>query len=1307
MENKLYPLTHPQKRIWLQSKQDPGSLWPLNVFIVRYHKPVDFAILSMALNQYIAENDGLRIRIVPDNENTHDKQQFFQHTDREWEFVDFTQPDTPGFNRWLEREKSRSVNLYDDYLYDFCLLKLPTGNGGFTMRIHHICSDGTTVNTLAQRVTTLYQNLVQGKPQEPVLNTSYREFADYEETYKASPRFLHDQQFWLSENLHELTEYTLSSGSKKKGAEQNNIIRYDLPSGLLDAMNRFKKESGVSLFKQFFAALALYIHRVSTLQSFAISFCGRNRPAKAMETTAGMYVGIYPLRVDITEDVPFSELMHTIADKINRVVNVHGSYPFDEVVRLNRELHKTDVAHLINVSLIELFYPGNENYSIEQLHRNDIQNQLTMYIERYENPHKKPAIHFLYNSNYYQPEDIHPVFEGITSILEGFFLNPVAKIGALSLLPKEKYHQLVHTFNQTEKLFPKEQCTHHLFEQTALRYPSHVAIESEGHTITYHELNRQADDLAKTLKTAGVSPEQLAGIFMHRSVEVVIAMLAVLKAGGAYVPIDPGLPVERIRFILRDINAPCLIVDQHLVDKAKDLYDGQMITCSNGSFQAINVVAHENCSETVKLENLMYVIYTSGSTGEPKGVMIEHHGFVNLITDQVRRFKLTKNDRVLHYLSLGFDASQEHLFKALCSGAILCLVDINKANFKLDIRELLKSLKITCCAFPASLLETLNEKEYPLLKTVSSGADKCPPEMIKRWGNGRRFFNAYGPTETTVLSSIAQLNVSDTEPHIGKPIANTQVYVLDRYNMPLPIGMEGELFIGGEGVARGYLNRPDLTRERFIPNPFDASGKTRLYRTGDIVRFRKDGNICFVGRCDDQVKIRGFRIEPGEIEAVIRQHPMVEEATVFVNDSGNKKQLLACFTSANKNEPDPATLNSFLSERLPAYMIPDMLTEVDSIPLTINGKIDRKALLKSIAIANNDNVKIPPKTETEHRLKDIWCTILNTPNAGVTENFYYSGGDSLMTLKICAAIEKQFGKKISVRQFMDSPSIRSVAKIIDREKTVHQTVTTVKQSPASKGSMIIAHSPNGDPNWGSILGRKLDGSFDIYGTSIDEPILEDIAAKSVQDLASFHINKLMKREVVSPVLVSGFSWGGLLAYEMALLLEKSGIRTELLLIDTKYPDLLHHRYAETSRPVYHLLSIAYYILQVMMQVHQIFRKWVKTYFKKQSFKTTGDTLPIDSENPALSKKLRALRHTLSPCPPSLKIHYIKANRTSLPDKLLKINASDVWEKHAARPLNSITLKGRHLSLIYENLPHTVKFVQETIDAMTAAPEKKA
>jgi amino acid adenylation domain-containing protein/thioester reductase-like protein len=574
---------------------------------------------------------------------------------------------------------------------------------------------------------------------------------------------------------------------------------------------------------------------------------------------------------------------------------------------------------------------------------------------------------------------------------------------------------------------------HQLFESQVEQTPDNVAVVFKGEQLTYRELNHRANRIAHYLKDQGVEPEVLVGICVERSLEMIVGILGILKAGGAYLPLDSEYPQERLAFMLEEAQMPILLTQKQLVSAFPK--HGAKVVYLDGDSEEFSRESEENTVSGVTTDNLAYVIYTSGSTGKPKGVLVTHKGLCNLAKAQLKLFNVQPSSRVLQFASSNFDASVWEILMALSVGATLCL---GTRDSLLPGPALIKQLReqaITIVTLPPSVLAILPPDVLPALQTIIVAGEACSPDLVARWAPGRRFFNAYGPTEATVCATVAECTNNREKPTIGYPIPNVQVYLLDNQLKQVPVGVPGELCIGGIGLARGYLNRPELTDERFIPNPFSNKLEERLYKTGDLACYLLDGNIEFLGRIDNQVKVRGFRIEPGEIEAVLWQHSGVREAVVMVpeNASGNKR-LVAYVVSSLEPAPSTSELRRFLKEKLPDYMVPSVFMMLDTLPLTPNGKVDRCALL---LLALNDTQReleeafVAPRTPIEEQLAGIWAKILGVEKVGINDNFLELGGHSLLAAQLLLRLQEAFDIEMPVRYLYESPTVKGLAQIIE------------------------------------------------------------------------------------------------------------------------------------------------------------------------------------------------------------------------------------------------------------------------------------
>ena len=623
-------------------------------------------------------------------------------------------------------------------------------------------------------------------------------------------------------------------------------------------------------------------------------------------------------------------------------------------------------------------------------------------------------------------------------------INSNSSLENLPVLTEQEKYQILVEWNNTTVDYPQHLCIHELFAAQVEKTPDNIAVVFDGQKLTYQELNHQANKVAHYLQSLGVGTEVLVGISVERSLEMIVGLLGILKAGAAYLPLDPTYPKERLSFMLSDSQVQVLLTQQKFVESFAD--SGAKTVCLDQDWELITRQNQENPTSDVTAENLAYVIYTSGSTGTPKGVMIQHRGVCNLAQAQVKLFGVNQNSRVLQFASFSFDASVWEIVMALCSGASLYLGNQDSLRPGIDLIRFLRQQSITHATLPPTALAALPKEELPNLQTLIVAGEACNPKLIAQWSKERRFFNAYGPTESTVCATVAECTFGETQPTIGRAIANIQIYILDHNLQPVPIGVPGELYIGGDGLARGYLNRPELTKEKFISNPFKKTEGSRLYKTGDLARYLPDGNIEFLGRVDNQVKIRGFRIELDEIEKLLIQHPDVKQAAVIAReDIPGDKRLLAYVVLNQKPEAIVTTLKNLLQENLPQYMIPGVFVVLDSLPLTPNGKVDRQNLpVCDRTRPDLEESFVAPRNPIEEKLAAIWADLLGFEQIGVNDNFFNLGGHSLIVAQILSRVRDSFQVELSFANIFANPTVAGLASVIQQHELLEQKL----QSPA-------------------------------------------------------------------------------------------------------------------------------------------------------------------------------------------------------------------------------------------------------------------
>ena len=749
--------------------------------------------------------------------------------------------------------------------------------------------------------------------------------------------------------------------------------------------------------------------------------------------------------------------------------------------------------------------------------------------------------------------------------------------------------ELLQLNQKNQPIYSEDLCIHQIFEIQVEQTPDAVAVLCENTQLTYQQLNQKANQLAHYLRSLGVGTKDLIGICLERSLEMVVGLLGILKAGAAYVPLDPGYPAERLAFILADTQTPIILTQEKLVTSLQA--DSRKVVCLDADWERIAKNCQENPVCRTTSEHLIYTIYTSGSTGQPKGVMIPHRGIYNQLFWRQKTFELTAADKVLQNISFSFDPSVWQIFWPLCFGAKLVLARPGSNQDTGYLVKLIIAAQITVIALVPSLLRVLLEEEEIVncqcLRHITCGGEALPVELIERFfarlNLDNVLHNCYGPTEASIDATFwtCQRQTNYTIAPIGRPIANTEIYILDENLQPIPAGEPGELHIGGIGLAQGYLNRPELTEEKFIPNPFAKGNRPeifplltasdRLYKTGDLARYLPDGNIEFLGRIDYQVKIRGFRIELGEIEVVLNQHPGLQQGIVIAREDIPGEKRLVAYIIANSEQilsqagslGGAAILRSFLQQQLPEYMVPAAYVLLETMPLNANGKIDRRALPvpKTSDFACSTSF-VPPRNQIELELTQIWEKILGVQPIGIRDNFFALGGHSLLAVKLFWEIEKIFGKNLPLATLFQSGTVETLAQIIqpeediaikDKLKSSWSSLVEI-QPKGSKPPFFCVHGLGGEILCFQKLSVYLGTEQPFYGLQPQGLDGKHSPYQRIENMASHYLREIQTLQPQGPYYLGGYSFGGVVAFEMARQLRERGEKVQILvIIDTCLP----------------------------------------------------------------------------------------------------------------------------------------------------------
>ncbi|MGA9381054.1 MAG: amino acid adenylation domain-containing protein [Phormidium sp.] len=1168
--NSDLPLSYAQTRLWFIDQFEPNSgLYNISAAL-RLVGMLNVTALEGSFQEIVQRHEALRTNFI----NLEGQAAQIIYTETNWKLLVVDLKELPTnqqeitVTELVQQQAIQPFDLANDALLRASLIKLSETEHILILCMHHIVNDGWSIGVFVKELAELYNAYAQGQP-SPLspLPIQYADFALWQREWLQGEVLQTQLSYW-KEQLADVPSLLSLPTDRPRKAVQTFVgahREFELSAELTEKLTQLSQERGVTLFMTLLAGFKTLLYRYTGESNILIGTPIANRNQSEIEGLIGFFVNTLVLRTNLSEDPSFIELLDRVR-QVSLAAYTHQDLPFEMLVEALQPKRSLSYSPLFQVMFVLQNAPVSqlelEGLAISPIEVENAIAKFDLTLSMENTPNGLVGL-WEYNTDLFDGNTIERMTGHFLTLLSAIIANPQERISQLSLLMEAEQQQLIE-WNHTQIDYPLDKSLHQLFEEQCLRTPDAVAVVFESKQLTYQELNNRANQLAHYLRSLGVGADVLVGICVERSLEMLVGLLGILKAGGAYVPLDPNYPTERLAFMLSDSQVSILLTQENLVKKLPQL-ELHLISL-DADWEIIAQQSQSNIFSQVGVENLAYVIYTSGSTGKPKGVQITHFGVTNFLHSMKQELGITESDILLAVTTICFDIAALELYLPLLVGAQVVLVPREQTvdGVKLSAK-LLESGATIMQATPATwrLLLAAGWQGNPGLKILCGGEALAGSLSMALLVRSECLWNVYGPTETTIWSTIYEVKSSegatdflDFSESIGRPIANTEIHILDSFLQIVPIGVVGELYIGGAGLARGYLNQPELTNEKFIPNPFSKEPNSRLYKTGDLARYQSDGNIEYLGRIDNQVKIHGFRIELGEIEAVLNQYPQVQTSVVIADeDVLGDRRLVAYTVTETETTITTNELRQYLKAKLPDYMVPSAFVMLEFLPLTPNGKIDRRALPTPDFYPNSDTY-VSPRNPVELKLAQIWSKILKLDNVGVKDNFFGLGGHSLLTPYLIAQIKQHFNQDISLATFFQNPTIEQLAIVVQKDTATSDYSPLIALQPmGSRPPLFCLPGAGGYPFYLYNLARCFPPDQPFYtfqANHSDERKL--MPANRIKEIAAGYVQAMQALQPQGPYFLAGHSFGGRVAYEMAQQLVCQGQEVALVaILDTNAP----------------------------------------------------------------------------------------------------------------------------------------------------------
>ena len=1054
---KLYPLSSPQRGIWYLEKMYPNTSIGNISATLKFEDNINYEIANTAFNHILRLNDAIRMRIKEIDGEIY--QYISEYKKQKFDYLDFSKKEIGKLYEWDLNMNKIPIYNHDSPLFYFAVIKISDNLAGFYVKLHHMIADAWTLVTFGNEIIDYYYKLLEGKGIETLSKPSYIEYINNEQIYLDSERFLKDEAFWM-EKFKKIPELaTVKERKTSMTSIRASRKTFVLPEKLSKKIHQHCSKHKTSIFSLYLSAMAIYINRTRVINEVVFGTPVLNRTNFREKETMGMFISTVPIRVNVDESQDYT----TFAESINKEwmsILRHQKYPYVNLLKKLREknpgLEKLyDI--VISYQNAKFMKSGNEHSQEGRWHQNGYQTE-TLYIHlNGREDDGEIIIDYDYLADLFYEKEVEFLHDHVIRLLWHAIDNPAKQLPFIDMVSENEKQKILFDFNKISANYDKEKFLHILFEDMARITPDRTAIVFENEEMTYRELNEKANQLAIVLRRKGVKPNDIVGLMVDRSFELIIGIFGILKAGAAYSPIDKDFPSDRITYILRNSNAKILVTQSSLIDSV--VYDGEIIDIYSPEIYS------EKCENPVhvnKPDDSAYVIYTSGSTGLPKGVELKHSSLTNFVEAMTNIVDFNPEKTIISITSVSFDIFIFETLLPLSQGLKVVFTNSNEQRVPVLLKGLMEKQKINIIqTTPTRMKFIIDQIEcydvFSDLTDIVLGGEVFKEELLNslRKITKAKIYNGYGPSETTIYSAFKELT-HEKVINIGRPVLNTRAYIVDKYLNLMPIGIIGELCISGAGVMKGYVNQPDMNREKLITNPFETG--TMMYKTGDLACWYSEGEIEYIGRNDNQVKINGLRIEFGEIESQLLKQDNIIDAITTINEDASGNPRICAYVVA-EGEISILDIKGKLSKKLPHYMLPSHIIRINHIPLTATGKIDRRSLPKPYSDISSETQYEAPRDNIEKILTKTYEKILKHKNIGINDHFFELGGDSLGVIELVSDLYKH-NLNLEIQEVYKYPIIRELKQCVQKNRSEDKKIVDEENNSRKRKSLLRSINKN-------------------------------------------------------------------------------------------------------------------------------------------------------------------------------------------------------------------------------------------------------